>query len=188
MMVGTQQSTVSLGSLGPFLRTCRRSRCFGRKVHNCETWNYLPHFASFHSIRKPRKVTQMAPSTAAICCHCEFPINNWMPIQESTHFPIASGSLQVAHSAAVVPWTAAFLELCACGCKARCWTCRNAKKWNYLPNLAFLAFHMKAHFHCGPCRKDFAIPWWWMRLNFFQGWKVMQLAPSTAAIVMIFLI
>ena len=53
MMVGTQQSTVSLGSLGPFLRTCRRSRCFGRKVHNCETWSYLPHFASFHSIRKP---------------------------------------------------------------------------------------------------------------------------------------
>ena len=37
MMVGTQQSTVSLGSLGPFLRTCRRSRCFDCKVHKCET-------------------------------------------------------------------------------------------------------------------------------------------------------
>ena len=37
MMVGTP-----IVSLGPLLRTFR---CFGGKVHKCETLNYLPHFA-----------------------------------------------------------------------------------------------------------------------------------------------
>ena len=65
MMVGTQQSTVSLGSLGPFLRTCRRSRCFDCKVHKCETWNYLPRFALLHFIQKPYVVAQKSHA-------CEF--------------------------------------------------------------------------------------------------------------------
>ena len=29
----------------PFVRTCRQSRYFDCKVHKCETWNSLPHFA-----------------------------------------------------------------------------------------------------------------------------------------------
>ena len=65
MMVGTQQSTVTLGSLGPFLRTCRRSRCFDCKVHKCETWNYLPRFALLHFIQKPYVVAQKSHA-------CEF--------------------------------------------------------------------------------------------------------------------
>ena len=36
------------------------------------------------------------------------------------------------------------------GCKAHCRTCRNAKKWNYLPGRALLEFHLESHrFHCG---------------------------------------
>ena len=74
MMVGTQQSTVSLGSLGPFLRTCRRSRYFDCKVHKCETWNSLPHFASLHSTREPYVVSPKSHAREYLhSCHCEFP-------------------------------------------------------------------------------------------------------------------
>ena len=74
MMVGTQQSTVSLGSLGPFLRTCRRSRYFDCKAHKCETWNSLPHFALLYSTREPYVVSQKSHAREyQHSCHCEFP-------------------------------------------------------------------------------------------------------------------
>ena len=40
------------------------------------------------------------------------------------------------------------------------------QKWSYLPCLAFLAFRMESHFHCGLGTKDFVVPWCWMLLNF----------------------
>ena len=74
MMVGTQQSTVSLASLGPFLRTCRRSRYFDCKAHKCETWNSLPHFALLYSTREPYVVSQKSHAREyQHSCHCEFP-------------------------------------------------------------------------------------------------------------------
>ena len=70
--------------LGPFLRTSRRSRCFGCKVHKCETWNYLPRFVLLHSVEKPYVV-------ARNLSHWSF---SWKVMLQ-----------QVTHSAAVVaPW------------------------------------------------------------------------------------
>ena len=47
---------------------------FGCKVHKCETWNYLPHFALVHSSRKPHIVTQKSHARQYLHnCHCEFP-------------------------------------------------------------------------------------------------------------------
>ena len=49
--------------LGPFLRTCRRSRWFDCKVH--KWWNSLPHFVLLHSTRQPYVVAQKSRATGS---------------------------------------------------------------------------------------------------------------------------
>ena len=61
---------MSLGREVPFLRTSRRSRCFGGKVHKCETWNCLSCSALLHSILKPYVVVQKSHANGSgHSCH-----------------------------------------------------------------------------------------------------------------------
>ena len=50
MMVGSSEATVSPGSLGLFLRTSRRSRCVGGKVHVCESARHTAGHAEIPSL------------------------------------------------------------------------------------------------------------------------------------------
>ena len=109
MIAGTSEATVSLGSLGPFLRTSRRSRCFGGKVHKCETWNCLSCLALLHSILKPYVVVQKSHANGSgHSCHTKnpprFAIVKALPgnIRWFWH-GWKVGLLNMAHSAAAVP-------------------------------------------------------------------------------------
>ena len=73
MMVGTQQSTVSLGSLDSFLRTCRRSRCFDCKVHKCETWKL---FASLCLVACHTETLRCGPEKSCLWISLNFPHNH----------------------------------------------------------------------------------------------------------------
>ena len=91
MMVRTQQSTVSLGSLGPFLRICRRSRYFDCKAHKCETWNSLPRFALLHSTREPYVVSPKSHAREYLhSCHCEFPTQLHEIFQKGLSGPVTN--------------------------------------------------------------------------------------------------